>query len=230
LRDRPALRRPGTPTAEAWIESLNGQLKGEYPHLPAIRDSATLRAELEITRAHYNGIRLHQASDTSPQTTNTKDAARPSARPAKPGSKPPASAALLAPRHRQIGQHPARVVVTRAPSQPGRRVGQRRRHPARIGHVGQQPGSGAGHDTCPSAVAVIGGRVVVACTNGVPSSPGGSDLQAQNPKDRRFLRSTHVSRHHDQIVTATPGLPQGGNHFAIGVAKALHSAAHNGKG
>jgi putative transposase len=52
--------RPGTPTDEPWIESLNGHLKGEYPHLLAIRDPATLRAELEITRAHYNGIRLHQ--------------------------------------------------------------------------------------------------------------------------------------------------------------------------
>jgi putative transposase len=51
--------RPGTPTDQAWIESLNGHLKGEYPHLLAIGDPATLRAELEITRAHYNGVRLH---------------------------------------------------------------------------------------------------------------------------------------------------------------------------
>jgi putative transposase len=52
--------RPGTPTDQAWIESLNGHLKAEYPHLLAIRDPATLRTELAITRAHYNGIRLHQ--------------------------------------------------------------------------------------------------------------------------------------------------------------------------
>jgi putative transposase len=51
--------RPGTPTDQAWIESLNGHIKVEYPHLLAIRDPATLRAELEITRAHYNGVRLH---------------------------------------------------------------------------------------------------------------------------------------------------------------------------
>ncbi len=51
--------RPHTPTDQAWIESLNGHLKAEYPHLLAIRDPATLRAELAITRAHYNGIRLH---------------------------------------------------------------------------------------------------------------------------------------------------------------------------
>jgi transposase InsO family protein len=53
--------RPGTPTDQAWIESLNGHLKAEYPHLLAIRDPATLRAELAIVREHYNGVRLHAA-------------------------------------------------------------------------------------------------------------------------------------------------------------------------
>ena len=52
--------RPGTPQDQAWVESLNGHLKAEYPHLLAIRDPATLRAELEIARAHYNAVRLHQ--------------------------------------------------------------------------------------------------------------------------------------------------------------------------
>jgi transposase InsO family protein len=51
--------RPHTPTDQAWIESLNGHLKAEYPHLLAIRDPATLRAELALARAHYNGVRLH---------------------------------------------------------------------------------------------------------------------------------------------------------------------------
>jgi transposase InsO family protein len=51
--------RPGTPTDQAWIESLTGHIKAEYPHLLAIRDPATLRAELKITRAHYNSVRLH---------------------------------------------------------------------------------------------------------------------------------------------------------------------------
>jgi transposase InsO family protein len=51
---------PHTPTHQAWIESLNGHLKPEYPHLLAIRDPATLRAELTITRMHYNSVRLHQ--------------------------------------------------------------------------------------------------------------------------------------------------------------------------
>jgi putative transposase len=52
--------RPHTPTDQAWIESLNGHLKAENPHLLAIRDPATLRAELAVIRAHYNGVRLHQ--------------------------------------------------------------------------------------------------------------------------------------------------------------------------
>jgi transposase InsO family protein len=52
--------RPHTPTDQAWIESLNGHLKAEYPHLLAITDPATLRAELAVVRAHYNGVRLHQ--------------------------------------------------------------------------------------------------------------------------------------------------------------------------
>ncbi len=51
--------RPGTPTDQAWIESLNGHLKNEYPHLLAIRDPNTLRHELEVTRRHYNTVRLH---------------------------------------------------------------------------------------------------------------------------------------------------------------------------
>lgn len=52
--------RPGTPTDQAWIESLNGHIKADYPHLLAIRDPATLRNELAVVRAHYNGVRLHE--------------------------------------------------------------------------------------------------------------------------------------------------------------------------
>ena len=52
--------RPGTPTDQAWIESLNGHIKIEYPHLLAIRDPATLRAEITAVREHYNTVRLHQ--------------------------------------------------------------------------------------------------------------------------------------------------------------------------
>jgi putative transposase len=51
--------RPGTPTDQAWIESFNGHLKGEYPHLERITDPAVLRAELTVIRQHWNGVRLH---------------------------------------------------------------------------------------------------------------------------------------------------------------------------
>lgn len=52
--------RPGTPTDQAWIETLFGHVKMEWPHLLAITDPAVLRAELAIIRDHYNGVRLHQ--------------------------------------------------------------------------------------------------------------------------------------------------------------------------
>jgi transposase InsO family protein len=51
--------RPGTPTDQAWIESLFGHVKAEWPHLTKIRDPATLRAELAVVRERYNGVRLH---------------------------------------------------------------------------------------------------------------------------------------------------------------------------
>ncbi|MGH9181904.1 MAG: integrase core domain-containing protein, partial [Acidimicrobiales bacterium] len=51
--------RPGTPTDQAWIESFNGHLKAENPHLEAITDPVALRAELAVIRTHWNGVRLH---------------------------------------------------------------------------------------------------------------------------------------------------------------------------
>ena len=51
--------RPGTPTDQAWIESLFGHIKAEWPHLLAIADPAVLRAELAVVRDRYNGVRLH---------------------------------------------------------------------------------------------------------------------------------------------------------------------------
>ncbi|MFN3218611.1 MAG: transposase [Acidimicrobiales bacterium] len=53
--------RPSTPTDQAWIESLWGHVKREHPHLETIADPATLAAELERIRTHYNSIRLHEA-------------------------------------------------------------------------------------------------------------------------------------------------------------------------
>jgi putative transposase len=51
--------RPGTPTDQAWIESLFGHVKAEWPHLLTIGDPAVLRAELALVRERYNGVRLH---------------------------------------------------------------------------------------------------------------------------------------------------------------------------
>jgi putative transposase len=51
--------RPSTPTDQAWIESLNGTIKAEWPHLLAITDPAVLRAELKAARTEYNTVRLH---------------------------------------------------------------------------------------------------------------------------------------------------------------------------
>ena len=48
--------RPGTPTDQAWIESLFGHLKIEQPHLELIEDIDVLRAELETQRERYNTI------------------------------------------------------------------------------------------------------------------------------------------------------------------------------
>ncbi len=53
------LGRPGTPTDQAWIESLFGHVKAENPELEQIRDPVVLAAELERTRRDYNGTRLH---------------------------------------------------------------------------------------------------------------------------------------------------------------------------
>ena len=52
--------RPSTPTDQAWIESLNGTIKIEWPYLLAITDPATLRAELDLIQVRYNSVRLHQ--------------------------------------------------------------------------------------------------------------------------------------------------------------------------
>jgi putative transposase len=51
--------RPGTPTDQAWIESLFGHIKAEWPHLEKIRDPAVLRSELARVREEYNTRRLH---------------------------------------------------------------------------------------------------------------------------------------------------------------------------
>jgi len=52
--------RPHTPTDQAWIETLFGHVKAEWPHLEAITDPAVLEAELTRVRLEYNGTRLHE--------------------------------------------------------------------------------------------------------------------------------------------------------------------------
>ncbi|MEU6654779.1 hypothetical protein ABZ904_36545 [Streptomyces sp. NPDC046900] len=42
--------RPHTPNDQAWIESLFGHVKGEWPHLAKIRDPYELEAELDVVR------------------------------------------------------------------------------------------------------------------------------------------------------------------------------------
>jgi putative transposase len=53
--------RPGTPTDQAWIETLFGHIKAEFPHLTKIGDPAVLRAELDQVQTFYNTTRLHEA-------------------------------------------------------------------------------------------------------------------------------------------------------------------------
>ncbi|MCA1678964.1 MAG: integrase core domain-containing protein [Actinobacteria bacterium] len=51
--------RPGTPTDQAWIESLFSHVKADWPHLDQVDDPAVLRAELALVRVEYNTVRLH---------------------------------------------------------------------------------------------------------------------------------------------------------------------------
>lgn len=53
--------RPHTPTDQAWIETLFGHIKSEWPHLDDIDDPAILEHELERVRTEYNTVRLHEA-------------------------------------------------------------------------------------------------------------------------------------------------------------------------
>jgi putative transposase len=53
--------RPGVPQDQAWIETLFGHVKGEWPHLEKIGDPGQLEAELDSVRIEYNTVRLHAA-------------------------------------------------------------------------------------------------------------------------------------------------------------------------
>lgn len=47
------------PQDQAWIETLFGHVKGEWPHLEKIRDPAELERELDHRQLEYNTVRLH---------------------------------------------------------------------------------------------------------------------------------------------------------------------------
>jgi len=51
--------RPHTPQDQAWIETLFGHVKGEWPHLEKITEPTELESELERRRLEYNTVRLH---------------------------------------------------------------------------------------------------------------------------------------------------------------------------
>jgi putative transposase len=53
------LGRPHTPSDQAWIESLFGHVKSEWPHLEQLTHPAVLDTELHRVRDIYNRTRLH---------------------------------------------------------------------------------------------------------------------------------------------------------------------------
>ncbi len=83
--------RPGTPTDQSWIESFNGHLKVEYPHLLAITDPVVLRAELDVIRERWNGVRLHAGIGYVTPNDEHEGRGPPSARLGRPASKRRAS-------------------------------------------------------------------------------------------------------------------------------------------
>ena len=68
----PGWRSPGSSAGQAWIETLFGHVKGEWPHLEKIRDPG----ELDRVQAEYNSVRLHAAMGYVTRTTSTKAEAR----------------------------------------------------------------------------------------------------------------------------------------------------------
>lgn len=78
--------RPHTPQDQAWIETLFGHVKGEWPHLEHIRDPGQLAVELDRVQVEYNTVRLSAAVGyVTPD--DTKAGGRRSARPAGTASR-----------------------------------------------------------------------------------------------------------------------------------------------
>ena len=103
--------RPGTPTDQAHIESFFSHLKGDWPHLPEIRDPAVLDAELARIRREYNTVRLHAAIGYVTPDDGITVAAPRSAAPAPPACAAPApsgSSRIEPARHDQPRDHLSR--------------------------------------------------------------------------------------------------------------------------
>lgn len=71
--------------------------------------------------------------------------------------------------HRDIDQHPARIMPRTAPPQPTQRLTEGARHTGQIGQIREQPRPGMRGDTPPISRTTTAGRVVVFCTYEVPS-------------------------------------------------------------
>jgi hypothetical protein len=92
--------------------------------------------------------------------------------------------------HRQITENPARVVPRSTPPTPTGDLGEAVVQAGHRSQITQQPRPGMRDDTRPSAVTVIFGRDVIACTYGVPLYlkilvP----QQDQDPKQDRHFRA-----------------------------------------
>ena len=145
--------RPGTPTDQAWIETLFGHVKTEWPHLEKITDPNTLRAELDNARRDYNTRRLHaslgyvtpddehqgrgdtirQAPPGRPQTGPPHPHRLPSQQQTKPAMNTPAQCGVIKP--------PKTDIYSEAPQRcaaPGWLVGRRMvvRRPERVRRPG----------------------------------------------------------------------------------------------
>jgi putative transposase len=81
--------RPGTPTDQAWIESLFGHVKAEWPTWPSSATPPSCAPSSPWSASTTTASGCTQGSAMSPLTTSTRPAVRRSARPAKPDSSKP---------------------------------------------------------------------------------------------------------------------------------------------
>ena len=101
--------RPSTPTDQAWIETLFGHVKGEWPHLEKIRDPGELELELDRVRAEYNAVRLHASIGYVTPDDEHEAAARRSAKPAATDWNRPAKTASTTVEHNDRPCHENKI-------------------------------------------------------------------------------------------------------------------------